>query len=676
MNISEEATYYSVGAASPRLPKKLNLNVLNFALGIRASEINENFDLVKYWIEAERLRVGGWGLVEGFDLTKNLSNFTIHVDAGVIINEYGEEIHVPETTLMAGPPVRHRVVEYHTVDEAGVVTLDWAMYSDKLKHTIKYQVPQYMEDIDPDDIKITIQRNGKQLTLNDVEIIDENLIVLPNHKGQDLKIEYYYANDRIDGIFLKNDGSEYQYEIGIISTSPSEEVVQDYFDRGYYLIGFAYWHIGQEVDVEFFTGDRTFRRVFVDKNNVLYLNGKPYREKTVIYFEEPVPPTENDLWYNTEEEILYIWRKDENEKYGWQIVNDLSRSVISVHQFTEGENPSDLRTFTFEGYPELAFIPGRHQMSIIIDQVVIMEDQYEELYPPGGEGYPSGYGFKLKHPLERESIVEVRVYHNVNSNRKKEDLFPHESFYGTSGSYTVTNASNVIYNAGCQYQPFQSQIEVYKNGLRMIEGRDYVGILLDGTVANIGHVDRACDRFKIITPLRVGDVIGYRVLRPVASYANLRSVLEEYDQKLEACLGIPDAMDRLSANVATMKLNYDMAIASHTNSIAALQSGKLSTNAKLTKANFDDSVRQGIVSGKITQTVLTSGNPIFIPGVKTTDFIVIGYAMPNASHATMLSEGFDYTLANGNGGLNIILEARWLADATAKLYITGLKLGV
>ena len=50
--------------------------------------------------------------------------------------------------------------------------------------------------------------------------------------------------------------------------------------------------------------------------------------------------------------------------------------------------------------------------------------------------------------------------------------------------------------------------------------------------------------------------------------------------------------------------------------------------------------------------------------------------MPNASHATMLSEGFDYTLANGNGGLNIILEARWLADATAKLYITGLKLGV
>ena len=42
------------------------LNELDFSPGIRASDINENFELLKRWIEEERLRVSGWGIVEGF----------------------------------------------------------------------------------------------------------------------------------------------------------------------------------------------------------------------------------------------------------------------------------------------------------------------------------------------------------------------------------------------------------------------------------------------------------------------------------------------------------------------------------------------------------------------------------------------------------------------------------
>ena len=42
--------------ATKRITK---LNELDFSPGIRASDINENFELLKRWIEEERLRVSG-----------------------------------------------------------------------------------------------------------------------------------------------------------------------------------------------------------------------------------------------------------------------------------------------------------------------------------------------------------------------------------------------------------------------------------------------------------------------------------------------------------------------------------------------------------------------------------------------------------------------------------------
>ena len=65
------------------------LNELDFSPGIRASDINENFELLKRWIEEERLRVSGWGIVEGFEFSKNLDNFTVSVGEGILINKNG-----------------------------------------------------------------------------------------------------------------------------------------------------------------------------------------------------------------------------------------------------------------------------------------------------------------------------------------------------------------------------------------------------------------------------------------------------------------------------------------------------------------------------------------------------------------------------------------------------------
>ena len=81
-----------------------NLIKLNFAPGIKAKDINHNFDVVHEWLNRERRRVGGAGIVDGFDLSANLDTFTITVGSGTIVNDAGEEIVIPEKTFLVGPP--------------------------------------------------------------------------------------------------------------------------------------------------------------------------------------------------------------------------------------------------------------------------------------------------------------------------------------------------------------------------------------------------------------------------------------------------------------------------------------------------------------------------------------------------------------------------------------------
>ena len=179
-NLSEESAYWAANKSSiEHVPAKLKLNKLDFAKSVRSNELNENFELIKYWIEAERLRIGGWGIVEGFELTKNLDNFTINVGPGIIINQHGEEIHVPETNppLFAGPPVYETLVETHTVDESGLVELNFAMYSNHNHHTIKYVPPIDTPEGIEEEFTITVTETGKKLNLfRDVQSIVENYI--------------------------------------------------------------------------------------------------------------------------------------------------------------------------------------------------------------------------------------------------------------------------------------------------------------------------------------------------------------------------------------------------------------------------------------------------------------------------------------------------------------------
>lgn len=657
------------------------LNILDFSPGIRAEYINENFDLLRRWIEAERLRLGGWGLVEGFDLSKDLSDFSISITEGVMINSSGQEIKVDGHYFKVGPPVYKTMVEEVVVQAEGVLTLQFPLYSNKEKHTIIYDPPQY-NILHDDEVKIIDIETNSNITIKDIRFIDENIVILNSKfEGVKVRIEYLYVNDRIDGIFLKNDGSEYIYEIGIISTSPSQQVVQDYLNNGYYLIGFAYWHIGKEIDVDFITSDRTLRPIYVDKNGILYLNGKPYEGSKFIYFIKPEYPEENTLWFDVESEILYIWRPNENGKYEWKPVNDLSRFSREHSVFTPDQNPEDLQTFDFSEKANLRFVPGHNQLTIIVDQVVIMSDQYEELIDESiyDTDVCTGYGFKLKYPLERASTVEVYVDRNVNTKAKALELFPHVTAFIDSRIYLLDqdHAANSVWECAGEYEIGNYQLEIWVNGLKLNIGIDFQEALKDGTHASIEDYGTLSNKFIINKALKNRDVVNYKITRQMATYDNFRLVTDNLnasvDEALESMKAAEIKLDNTVNNVTDALDVIEKSVEELDKNVTDLKSDTIKKSEGVAVSNLSAEIKAALFKKANYIIQNASVSLINIKNIKETDFFSV-YWIDDITRLILIKDT-DYTVSGTEEGIIISIDPQWMSD-TAQIYIEAITLGV
>lgn len=655
------------------------LNDLDFSAGIKAQYINENFDLVRRWIEAERLRIGGWGLVEGFELSRDLSDFTIHVTEGMLINEDGEEVHVDEHIFQVGPPVYKNMVEELTVGAEGVITLSFAPYSNIQKHTIIYNPPEYSE-LSSDEFDIINLDTGSHLTTRDIRFIDENICIVNNElTGAKVKVTYLYANDRIDGILLKKDGSEYIYEIGIISTSPTQQVIQDYLKNGYYLIGFAYWHIGKEVDVQFITTDRNFRPIFIDEDNNLYLNGVLYTGNKFIYFVKPEYPKENDLWYDTENEILYIWRPNEDGEYEWKAINDLSRFSREYGYFSEDENPDDLQTFTFEEKPNLRFVPGQNSLTIVIDQVLVMRDQFTELYEQStyDDNAVTGYGFKLNNPLERPSIVEVYVDHSVNVKNQEKELFLHTAGFIDSGSFNVTDENNTDFTCTGDYEINEKQLEVWLNGVRLIFPDQYCELTRNNETTTVEDYQTLTNKFRVLVALKPEDIVSYKITRLMSTYDNLRVVTDALNEKVDnAVKNLDDT--RLELDTVIDNVNNTLEEITDTNTklaeeVTRISNDMVSKSEGVSIDDLQDEVKNNLTDGTIYFVQNADSSLITMRTLKEEDFLSIFWIQDLTRLILMRDE--DYTVSpSADGGIDIELDPKWIAD-NARIYIEGISLG-
>lgn len=659
--------------------KTEELHNLDFTVGIRSQQINENFDLLRRWIEAERLRVGGWGLVEGFELTKDLSDFSIHVSEGTLINQDGKEVKVDEYKFIAGPPVYKELTQEAVVSTEGYIQLEHPAYSNIQKHCIIYDPPNYSELYD-EEFNILNLDTGTYLTTKDIIFIDQDsVIVNSEYIGARVQINYLYANDRIDAILLKKDGSEYIYEIGIISTSPSQEVIQDYLDKGYYLIGFAYWHIGTEVDVQFITVDRTLRPIFVDEDNRLYLNGVLYTGDKFIYFVQPENPVENDLWYDTENEILYIWRPDkETGEYEWIPVNDLSRFYREYGIYTEAENPEDLQTFTFEDKANLRFVPGHNQLTVVIDQVVIMRDQFEELSeePEYEDEACTGYGFKLKNPLERPSIVEVYCDHSVNTKASTLELFPHTAAFIDTQTYTVSDNIVSIYNTNGEYELGNHQLEVYLNGIALSNPDQFCELKIDETPSTVDDFGILSNKFQILTSLKTGDRIIYRITRQMSTYDNFRKITDILNEKVDNALNKLNEskieLDNLIDNISKTIDNLEENNTQLETAISNIEEDYISKTIGVTIDNLVEDIKIKLIKGTQHFNQSAVSSEITLMNFSESDFFSL-YWIKDMTRLILIKDT-DYNVSSIDNGIVINLEPQWIDD-TAIIYIEAINLG-
>ena len=385
------------------------LTILDFTKGIRSSEINHNFSIIKGWMERERLRSCGWGVVEGFEFSYPNNDFVVNIGEGTFINSRGEEVFIDQTKIKCDAPRHTEYSEILQVSDEGKIKLKYRPYSPKKLGVMHYLPPNYITKPDLDELTI-IDSNDTTTKIRPINVVDNTVTIsATDFGGHTVKVNYYYCDDRIDAFLLDSDG-RYHKETGILSTNPSKTNI-DLTDM--YIIGFAHWIISDDISVEFIVDGRTYRKVYVDKNNVLYLNGKIYKDPKWIYFEIPDSPEENDVYYDKKNNALMIYINGE-----WVVMNDFTTSSLrSLKMWNENECPADLQTFMFaDDELDLRFIPNKNCLEIIIDQQVLMADQYTEIVQPGAKSYLSaGIGFRLNEPLDRATVVQCTVNHNIKN---------------------------------------------------------------------------------------------------------------------------------------------------------------------------------------------------------------------------------------------------------------------
>ena len=565
------------------------LHELDFSPGIRASYINENFDLLRRWIEEERLRVSGWGIVEGFELSRNLNDYTISIGDGIIIDKTGAHLEIKGETINAGRPKAWNKLETLQVDENNSVTLQYPIYSeDSSNPEYTNKIVYYSSGILPKDLTIIDEESKERLTSNDVDIIAANEIkLMPGFIGHEITISYKYANDRIDGIFINRDnavyenGSSFRYELGESTDTPT-------CNKDEYIIGYVYWHVDKAIDAEFIIDDRTLRQVYVDKDGNLYLMGKLYDGYKFIFFgtkEEVSPaPIANDLWYDTDENILKIWRKDKNDAtFKWFPVNDLARFNREIKFYQPEENPEDLQTFVFDNSADknLVFVPNKNQLTIIIDQVVLMQDQFEELYDKNADEFEaSGYGFRLIEPLDEPKVIEVRVEHSTNTQNYTQDLFSKVASFIDEGVVATENTGlpDNFFRLGSEYETQKCEVELWIDGIKLSKDLDFYEAVCENEeyrVVASGEPSSLSDIIYIPMDAIETKTIVYRITKFMATYSNFNASLEplrnalknnesyakEHIDSIESQLeifekGVNNEIERISSSITNIKEGY------------------------------------------------------------------------------------------------------------------------
>ena len=423
----------------------MSLKKIDFSDGIRAEEIQNNFEDLQSQINRERKNVGGAGIASGLEITPIVTQneFAIEVSEASIIGNDGQEIHVDKQKLKIELPKLSKEVEYLTANASNQVKLRHIPYSLDRRMTVETQGVfspiqsgieiKYRDSIAKDDYIRVRAVNGNTLSLTGLT-------------RRDLVITYHYTGKRIDTIYIdKNDN------LKVISstTSPTPSIMmpKDYK----YLIAFieidgayidennrSYANITIRKDL------RSIRNIYTDTNGELWLCCVPFKDLQIIHMTEPLDPKEYTLWYDTTVNQLKTWRSTDKLIY----MNEYTVTTDYIN------NPDIAKDYSTDMY----YYTGKNQLSVYVNDIKLNEDQFDELI----NGVPADIkdadkkamsntfriytdlrlGDKIVYKIENfdKHMMWVPVNHSSYINAKEIKLFSPESEEGKRNYFASSKA--------------------------------------------------------------------------------------------------------------------------------------------------------------------------------------------------------------------------------------------
>jgi hypothetical protein len=373
---------------------------------------------------------------------------------------------------------------------------------------------------------------------------------------------------------------------------------------------------------------------------------------------------------------------------GWVGVNDTSFiHVQEVKMWLPETNPVDKQNFLFEDI-RMNFIPGKNEVSVIIDNTPLMSDQFTEIISiDKKEEYENiGIGFRLTKPLDKSAHVEVRVTHRVNDNPIKKKFQRSATFVATDNLiYVASNGKK--FNTNAPYLYDENQLEVFVDGKRLRPNIDYK----EGSELLEGHRAKGVitKQFEVTSNIAEGDSVAYKITSSIYSYDHVHKIVEDLEDKIldtEArSLAAIETVNTIANSVTSeiVAINQKVEEVKLENQDHSLF---IKNTDVLSEENIPASINQWIPKGLINLSIEKDSNMLLVGGedfilanpdsigVSPKDFITV-FDISKTEGNNVLRRDVDYKVEEAVGSTNIyfnFINTLAVSDGNT-LYITGIK---
>lgn len=575
--------------------KSNQLKLIDFSKGIIDDEVMYNFNLLLDLLARERLNVAGWGYIKGLKVTyigpdEKRNHFKLHMEEGTLINKKGHEVKLEATDLYIEYFNTVRESEVLDIGEDGVIELKYFPYVKNGYALLEYDKSTINSD------NIEIHHTTDNIKIKDIS--GKFVTVDSRHSGK-VRINYYRAEPKFD-IITYAPGGQVRIHKGMESTSQSfydtykdeiviaivESIPHEYPKKKDAILKITQmWEISQ-------------RKIWIDRiNDVLYICGEPFDGTQIIHMVEPKDPKENQLWYDHSENVIKIWRTIRG-KSKWLTIGDKTFMRKTHNKIWEpGNLPQDMQTFMFDPVEdsELIYAAGTNALEIIIDNSVLMSDEYVEIISEENDPnyYNQGIGFKLNNPLVQPAYVEVKVRHEKRKT-------PRETRFERSGVFVdekrlVIPYEKTTFKTDTMFLKDANQLEVFLNGKKLFNEKDYQEIELQKSLDN--EEKNYCNTFTLLRPVSVNDHLVYRVTANLISYNDLSVYMEEVLEHYEKAKNNEDTLKKelleIEKELDEFKAKQELR---HSSLIESIRELNKAISLRLPKEEFENILEKKILN--------------------------------------------------------------------------------